>query len=62
MGFDGDMHFDSSKPDGQPRRCLNVDRARKQLGFEAKTYWKDGLKTTIEWFLNEQRNNKENKV
>ena len=62
MGFDGDMHFDSSKPDGQPRRCLNVDRARKQLGFEAKTYWKDGLKTTIEWFLNEQRKNKENKV
>lgn len=55
MGFDGEILYDSSKPDGQPRRCLDVSRAKERLGFVAKTDFKDGLKQTIEWFLKEQK-------
>jgi GDP-L-fucose synthase len=55
MGFDGEILYDSSKPDGQPRRCLDVSRAKELLGFVAKTDFKDGLKQTIEWFLGEQK-------
>ena len=50
MGFNGKIVWDSSKPDGQPRRCLDTNRAEKRLGFKAKTSLKEGLKTTIEWF------------
>jgi len=49
MGFSGEVVFDTSKPDGQPRRCLNVDRA-KQFGFEAQVSLDDGLKKTIDWY------------
>ena len=55
MGFAGQIKYDSSKPDGQPRRCLDVTRAKDRLGFEAKTDLKTGLKQTIEWFLKEQK-------
>ena len=55
MGFDGEILYDSSKPDGQPRRCLDTNKAKELLGFEAKTSFQEGLKKTIEWFL---RNNK----
>ena len=55
MGFEGDIFYDSSKPDGQPRRCLDVERAKARLGFEAKTDFQNGLKNTIEWFLGEQK-------
>ena len=54
MGFEGDIFYDSSKPDGQPRRCLDVERAKARLGFEAKTDYQNGLKNTIESFLGEQ--------
>ena len=50
MGFDGDIIYDSTKPDGQPRRCLDTSRAKDRLGFEAKTNLRDGLINTIEWF------------
>ena len=50
MGFDGDIIYDTSKPDGQPRRCLDTSRAKDRLGFEAKTNLHDGLVKTIEWF------------
>ena len=50
MGFNGTIFFDSSKPDGQPRRCLDTTRAKERLGFEATTDLKTGLNTTIEWF------------
>ena len=50
MGFDGKIVWDSSKPEGQPRRCLDTNSAEKRLGFKAKTSLKEGLKTTIEWF------------
>ena len=45
---------DTSKPDGQPRRCLDTQRAKDRLGFEAKTDFQTGLKQTIEWFLGGQ--------
>lgn len=49
-GFEGDIVWDSSKPDGQPRRALDVTRAREYFGFEAKMQFEEGLKRTIEWF------------
>jgi len=54
MGFKGAIFFDSSKPDGQPRRCLNTDLAENKLGFKAKTSLVSGLTQTIRWFLGEQ--------
>ena len=50
-GFAGEIRWDSSKPDGQPRRCLDVTRARSEFGFEAKTGFDEGLKATIEWYM-----------
>jgi len=49
-GFDGEIWWDSSKPDGQPRRRLDVSKAKKHFGFEAKTTFDDGLKATIDWY------------
>lgn len=49
MGYDGRLVFDATKPDGQPRRVLNVERA-KDFGFEARTSLDDGLRKTIEWY------------
>jgi len=50
VGFKGKVVWDSTKPDGQPRRCLDVSRAKKEFGFSAKTALDDGLKKTIEWY------------
>ena len=50
IGFDGELVWDTSKPDGQPKRCLDVTRARKEFGFEAKTDFKEGLRRTIDWY------------
>jgi GDP-L-fucose synthase len=55
MGFGGEIVYDSSKPDGQPRRCLDTTKATDILGFTASTDFENGLKQTIEWFLKEQR-------
>jgi len=49
-GFKGKIRWDSSKPDGQPRRCLDTSRAKKLFDFEAKTDFDTGLKQTIEWY------------
>ena len=49
-GFKGDVVFDTSKPDGQPRRKLNVERAEREFGFTSTTPFRDGLRQTIEWF------------
>jgi len=54
-GFKGDICWDSSKPDGQPRRCLDTSRARKFFGFEAKTSFDEGLKETIDWYKANRR-------
>ena len=51
IGFDGKIRWDTTKPDGQPRRCLDVSRARKFFGFQARTPLRKGLKQTIDWFL-----------
>jgi nucleoside-diphosphate-sugar epimerase len=51
VGFAGRIAWDTSKPDGQPRRCLDVSRARERIGFVARTGFEDGLRRTIEWFL-----------
>jgi GDP-L-fucose synthase len=48
--FQGKIAWDPSKPDGQPRRCLDVSRAKSAMGFTAKTSLEDGLKKTIQWF------------
>ncbi len=50
MGFTGEIRWDTSKPDGQPRRCLDTTRARDRFGFVAKTDFATGLRNTIEWF------------
>lgn len=49
-GFQGEIVWDMSKPDGQPRRMLDVSRAQKEFGFKAETSFEDGLKKTIEWY------------
>lgn len=49
-GFTGRLVFDRSKPDGQPRRSLDVTRARNAFGFSATTDFREGLHRTIEWF------------
>ncbi len=49
-GFTGEIRWDSSKPDGQPRRRLDVSKANKYFGFEAKTPFDEGLKATVNWY------------
>ncbi|HEY2372462.1 MAG TPA: GDP-L-fucose synthase [Gaiellaceae bacterium] len=49
-GFDGEITWDSSKPNGQPRRKLDVSRAAELFGFRAHTPLRDGLKRTVEWY------------
>jgi len=49
-GFSGEIRWDSSRPDGQPRRRLDVSKAKKYFGFEAKTSFDEGLKATIDWY------------
>jgi GDP-L-fucose synthase len=48
--FDGEIRWDPTKPDGQPRRRLNTDRARNAFGFVAQTSFEDGLRKTVEWY------------
>jgi len=51
MDFKGKIVWDTDKPDGQPRRCLDVSKAKKEFGFTAKTKFDKGLKKTINWYL-----------
>lgn len=53
-GFRGELVFEADKPDGQPRRCLDVQRAKQLLGFEATTGLTEGLDRTIAWYLRER--------
>lgn len=55
MDFDGEIRWDSSKPDGQLRRCLDVSKAEKEFGFKAKTDFDTGLKKTINWYLRSKK-------
>jgi len=53
-GFHGRIEWDTSKPDGQPRRRLDTSRAEKEFGFRARTDFRQGLKETIEWYARER--------
>ncbi|MCK5149948.1 GDP-L-fucose synthase [Candidatus Pacearchaeota archaeon] len=50
VGFEGELTWDTSKPDGQPRRCLDTSKAEKEFGFKAQTSLDEGLRKTIEWY------------
>jgi GDP-L-fucose synthase len=50
LGFDGEIEWDTSKPNGQPRRQLDVTRAREQFGFEATTPLREGIAKTVAWY------------
>jgi GDP-L-fucose synthase len=54
-GFEGEIVWDTSKPNGQPRRCLDVSRAERHFGFRAKTDFREGLKRTIAWYTDRRR-------
>ncbi len=56
MNFEGKIRWDTTKPDGQPRRHLDVSRAEKELGFLAKTDFETGFKKTIKWYLSNLNN------
>lgn len=49
-GFTGQIAWDTTKPNGQPRRCLDVSRAKEQFGFQARHTLREGLKKTVQWF------------
>ena len=50
VGFEGEVTWDTSKPDGQPRRRLDTSRARDRFDWEASTEFEDGLRATVEWY------------
>ncbi len=54
-GFKGKLTWDTSKPDGQPRRCLDTTRAKQLFGFEAQMPFEEGLKKTIQWWRQHQQ-------
>ncbi len=58
-GFKGELRFDANQPDGQPRRCLDVTRAKQLLGFEAATSFSAGLDRTIAWYRSHRKNTQE---
>jgi len=54
-GFDGDLAWDRSRPDGQPRRMLDTSRAYEEFGFKARTDFREGLKRTIDWYVGSRK-------
>ena len=50
VGFDGEIRWDTTKPDGQPRRRVDPSRARDAFGFEARVPFREGLRRTIDWY------------
>ena len=50
IGYKGRIVWDKTKPNGQPRRCLDVSRIKQAIGFQAKHSLRDGLRTTIQWY------------
>jgi len=49
-GFEGEIVWDTTKPNGQPRRMLDVSRAKEYFGWHAKTPFEEGLQRTVAWF------------
>lgn len=56
LDYRGEIRWDNSKPDGQPRRMLDTSKAEEEFGFKAKTNFEKGLRATIEWYLTERGN------
>jgi GDP-L-fucose synthase len=54
-GFEGEIAWDTSKPNGQSRRCLDTHKAERWFGFKAKTSFQEGLRRTIGWYVEERR-------
>jgi GDP-L-fucose synthase len=54
-GFSGTITWDTTKPNGQPRRCLDISRAEQFFGFRAKVSFEDGLQRTIDWYRNTKK-------
>ena len=54
-GFEGELVWDTSKPNGQPRRALDISRAKDYFGFEAHTDFEEGLRETIDWYLQHRK-------
>lgn len=50
-GFKGEIVYDATKPDGQPRRCLDTSRAFSEFGYKAKIGFEEGLKRTVDWYM-----------
>ena len=50
MGFQGEIVWQTDRPNGQPRRCLDTQRAKEKFGFVAETAFRQGLKNTIDWY------------
>ena len=59
--FGGSIKWDRSKPDGQPRRCLDVSKAKREFGFVANTSLNKGLEQTMIWYIENNRNYEENR-
>ena len=57
MNADIKIRWNVQKPNGQPRRCLNIDKAKRELGFVPSVSIEDGLKKTIEWYEEQQKRN-----
>jgi GDP-L-fucose synthase len=55
VGFEGGFVYDASKPDGQPRRCLDTRKALALFGFRAHVNLREGLQRTVEWYLSQRR-------
>ena len=58
-GFEGEIRWDTSRPNGQPRRSLDTSRAKRWFGFEARTSFDEGLRATYEWYMNNRANMEE---
>ncbi len=54
-GFKGEIVWDNTKPDGQPRRMLDTSKAEREFGFKAKTSFEEGLKKAIDWYLSSRK-------
>jgi GDP-L-fucose synthase len=55
VGYDGEVLWDESKPDGQPRRCVSPDRAWQEFSWRATTSLGEGLRRTVEWYLDHRQ-------
>jgi len=58
-GFTGRIAWDATKPNGQPRRCLDVSRAKQLFGFQARYALRDGVKKTVQWFQSNRQSIRE---